>query len=90
MTVRFGGLARPATHPLREWRVDADHGDVAGRWRELGGGADWPDEAQWELLAAEDRLDEAEPARSLTPSPTATVEVVLDLPMPGIAYVELG
>jgi xylan 1,4-beta-xylosidase len=89
VTVRVGGL--PAgDRTLREWRVDADHGDIAGRWRELGGGADWPDEAQWELLTAEDRLDEAVPARSLTPSADGTVEVVLDLPMPGIAYVELS
>jgi xylan 1,4-beta-xylosidase len=89
VSVRFSGLAdRPYT--LRTWRVDAGHGDVATRWRALGGDADWPTESQWADLAADDRLDEAEPARTVTPGPNGTVRVDLPLPMPGIAYLELG
>ena len=66
-------------HTLRLWRVDADHGNVAARWR-----GDWPSEAGWAELAAADRLDEAEPPRRIAPDE----EIVLDLPNPGVAFVE--
>jgi xylan 1,4-beta-xylosidase len=87
VVVRFSGLAdRPYT--LHTWRVDGAHGDLAARWRELGGG-DWPTEDQWATLRAEDGLDESEPARSVTPDPAGTASVTLDLPMPGIAFLDL-
>ena len=74
VTVHIDGLRGP----LRTWRVDADHHDIS-RWR----GGDWPDEEQWLALAAADRLDEAEPVRDFAG------EVTLDLPMPGIAFLEI-
>jgi xylan 1,4-beta-xylosidase len=89
VTVRFTGLAEGA-HELRIWRVDALHGNVAARWQALGGDADWPDDEQWLVLSAEDRLDEAEPARTVTAGPDGTASVDVDLPMPGIAYLQIA
>ena len=83
VTVRLAGWAGPAT--LRVWRVDATHGDVRSRWRALGGDADWPDDEQWRALAAADRLDEAEPPRTVTPGEDLT----LDLPNPGVVLLEI-
>ena len=60
------------------------------RWAALGGGADWPDGEQWLALAAEDHLDEAEPARTVTADADGVVAVEMDLPMPGIAYLQLS
>jgi xylan 1,4-beta-xylosidase len=88
VTVRVTGLAEGA-HELRIWRVDALHGNVAARWQALGGGADWPDDEQWPALSAEDHLDEAEPARTVTAGPDGVVSVDVDLPMPGIAYLQI-
>jgi xylan 1,4-beta-xylosidase len=89
VTVRFTGLA-DGPYTLRTWRVDSDHGDLAARWRDLGGGADWPTEQQWATLAAQDGLDESEPARPVAPEPPGVASVTLDLPMPGIALLELA
>jgi xylan 1,4-beta-xylosidase len=75
---------------LREWRVDAAHGDVATRWAALGGSEEWPTEEQWKELVAGDRLDESAPARTVTPAADGTVTVELDLPMPGIVFLSLG
>jgi xylan 1,4-beta-xylosidase len=66
------------TGSLRTWRVDHAHNDVSA-WR----GGDWPDEEQWLALAAADRLDESEPARDFAGT------VTLELPNPGIAYLEI-
>jgi xylan 1,4-beta-xylosidase len=88
VTVRFTGLA-DGDHALRTWRVDEEHNNVAARWRAMAGAhADWPDEAQWERLAAADRLEEL-PPDTVRPADGA-VEVALELPMPGIAYLELS
>ncbi|MFG1603464.1 xylan 1,4-beta-xylosidase [Actinoplanes sp. NPDC049265] len=73
----------------RTWRVDQRHNNVAARWAALGGGADWPDDDQWHTLTADDRLDEAEPARTLTAGPDGTLTLELDLPNPGIALIEI-
>ena len=78
---------------MRVWRrtvqrVDAAHGNVVAAWRELGAPA-WPDEAGWRALRAAATLDPAEPSLDL-PAPTGTVEVELDLPMPGVALVHLA
>jgi xylan 1,4-beta-xylosidase len=83
VTVRFTGLPGPAT--LHTWRVDAAHGNLTARWAELGGGADWPDGAQWRALAEADRLDEVEPPRRVAEGEDLTLE----LPNPGIVLLEL-
>jgi xylan 1,4-beta-xylosidase len=74
VTVRMEGL----TGTLRTWRVDHDHHDISA-WR----GGDWPDDEQWLALAAADRLDESEPARDFAGT------VTLELPNPGIAFLEI-
>jgi xylan 1,4-beta-xylosidase len=87
VSVRITGLGdRP--HRLRHWRIDAENNNVAARWRQLGGGADWPDDDQWRTLATSDRLAQFEPDRRVQPAGTA-VDVELDLPMPAISYLEL-
>lgn len=87
VTVRFAGLA-PGPHTIRVWRVDGRHHDLRSRWAAMSGGADWPDERQWRVLAAEDRLTEAEPARRHTVPADGSLSIELALPMPGIAFVE--
>lgn len=82
VTLQVAGLAGPAT--LRQWRVDADHGDLRSHWQEIGGDADWPDDEQWRALAAADRLDEASPPQTLQPGQ----EISLALPNPGIVLLE--
>jgi xylan 1,4-beta-xylosidase len=89
VTVRFTGLAA-GEHELRTWRVDALHGNLAARWAALGRGTDWPDDEQWLALSAEDRLDEAEPARTLMAGADGVATVEVDLPMPGIAFLGLA
>ncbi|GIE98703.1 GH39 family glycosyl hydrolase [Paractinoplanes rishiriensis] len=71
-----------AAHILRVWRVDAEHGNVAARWP---ADRDWPSEAEWDELTAADVLAEAEPPRAVLPGE----DVVLHLPNPGIALLEL-
>ncbi|WP_238007483.1 xylan 1,4-beta-xylosidase [Dactylosporangium sp. AC04546] len=80
VVLRVEGL--PATrHTLTQWRVDADHNNIAARWAALGGG-DWPAPSQWSALAAGDVLE---------PSSTTLFEstVEVSLPMPSIVYLEL-
>jgi xylan 1,4-beta-xylosidase len=85
VAVRVAGLAdRP--YALRRWRVDERHHNVAATWRELGGG-DWPDEDRWRALAAADRLAEPVPVDARPAAGAVTIEV--DLPMPGLSYLEL-
>ena len=69
----------PVPHTLRLWRVDATHGSLA--WP----GADWPAPAEWDALAAADHLGEAAEPRVVAPG----AEIVLDLPNPGIAFLDL-
>ena len=69
-------------YELRQWRVDAVGSNVAARWHDLGGGADWPDEEQRRTLAEADRLDEAAPPRHVD-SAGGVVDVEVHLPMPG-------
>jgi xylan 1,4-beta-xylosidase len=69
-------------------RIDEDHSNIRGVWRELGDGADWPaDDAQWAALRTANTLD-ALPAADVAPEGgAATIE--FDLPMPGVSYLEL-
>jgi xylan 1,4-beta-xylosidase len=60
---------------------------VPATWRRLGAPA-WPDQAGWWALRAADRLDQAAPASDLR-APDGTVELELELPMPGVALVRL-
>jgi xylan 1,4-beta-xylosidase len=85
--VRIGGVPGGAWR-LRHRRVDRDHSNIAARWTERGGG-DWPDEAGWIALREADRLEEAEPERTVEPGSGGAVELAFHLPMPGISLIEL-
>ncbi len=75
---------RPGRHSVSVARVDERHSNLAARWTEE---ADWPDAGQWEALRAADRLDEEQLAEAGAEDGRA--ELVLELPMPGIARVRL-
>jgi xylan 1,4-beta-xylosidase len=70
VTVRVEGLTAPA-YRLRQHRVDERHGNVRAAWRALGS-PNWPDADGWAALRAADRLDEAEPPRTLHPAAAAS------------------
>jgi xylan 1,4-beta-xylosidase len=86
ITARVTGVGRTA-YLVRHFRVDAEHSNISSAWERIGGGTDWPDDAQWAQLAQADQLDELHPARSLEPGDELVVG--FDLPMPGISYLEL-
>jgi len=86
VTLRFDGLSG-RHYEVRQWRVDASHGNVAARWQSMGGG-DWPSEAQWAELAAADELPEVA-AVSIVDAAGGAVELTIDLPNPSVAFVEL-
>jgi xylan 1,4-beta-xylosidase len=70
-------------HILRVWRVDADHGNVTARWD--SNGRDWPSGVEWAALQADDDLPQSQAPRRITPGE----QIVLALPNPGIAFLEL-
>ena len=86
VTLRVDGLADGSWRRTLH-RLDAGHGNILATWRALGA-PDWPDQAGWRALRAADRLDQATPAQDL-PVSGGTVELDLDLPMPGVALVRL-
>ncbi len=73
---------------LRHRRVDEAHSNLVARWARLGRGADWPDDAQWQELAAMDQLEELEPQR-IVDAQGGSLEFPIELPMPSISLVEL-
>lgn len=85
--LRFTGLP-DGDYELRHHRVDDDHSCVPAVWRRIGGGADWPTDAQWAQLRAADRLDQLHPPRVVTAA-GGVVEVAFDLPNPAMSLVEL-
>jgi xylan 1,4-beta-xylosidase len=87
-TVRVTGLAPGASYEVGLRSVDRENGNVKALWDEIGGGADWPDEQQWERLRAADRLPE-ESVPAVTADADGAVEVPVALPMPGIRALRL-
>ncbi|RIQ35780.1 xylan 1,4-beta-xylosidase [Jiangella rhizosphaerae] len=87
VSLRFTGLP-DGDYELRHHRVDDDHSCVPAVWRRIGGGADWPTDAQWAGLRAADRLDQLHPPRRVTAAGGA-VDVEFDLPNPSMSLVEL-
>lgn len=73
---------------VRHRRLDERHSNLVARWRELGGGADWPDDRQWGALAQADTLEELEP-QVVSPVMDGTLELRFELPMPAISLIEL-
>lgn len=66
-------------------RVDALHSNVSRAWNAE---QDWPNESQWKMLRAADKLAEIVLEENLD-CHDRTFEYTLDLPMPGIARVRL-
>ena len=85
--LRLSGLPRPR-YRLRHRRLDAAHSNLVASWAGVGGGADWPDDAGWQRLAAENYLEELEPERAVDAS-SGSAELAFDLPMPSVSLLEL-
>jgi xylan 1,4-beta-xylosidase len=83
-----GGL--PAVrYRLHHRRLDEEHSNLVASWARIGGGAEWPDAAQWDELAARDALQELEPACVVVPS-GGRLELDFELPMPSVSLLELS
>lgn len=87
VTVRIEGM-QAGRYRLRHHRVDHEFGDLRALWRRIGGGADWPDEAQWAQLREADQLAEVAGGRVVGTVDGAVV-LNVEVPMPGIALLEL-
>ncbi len=87
-TVCVTGLTAGASYEIALRSVDQANGNVKAVWEEIGGDGDWPDADQWTRLRAADRLP-AQPLAAVAASADGTVEVTVDLPMPGIRALRL-
>ena len=88
--VELAGLAPGASYDLTHRRVDEHHSNVASAWGAMReDGQDWPTPEQWERLREADRLDELEPARTVTASEDGVVVVETELPMPAMSQLLL-
>jgi xylan 1,4-beta-xylosidase len=91
--VRVAGLPAPA-YEFSLARIDHDHSNIGSQWRPDDGAA-WPDADGWERLQAADRLWERSLGAVTLRGPpgggadAATVELTVDLPMPGVARLRL-
>lgn len=89
--VELSGLAPGATYTLTHERVDQHHSNVAAVWGALRrAGQDWPDDEQWAALRVADRLDELEPASTVTADGSGSATVELALPMPAMSLLTLS
>lgn len=72
---------------VRQWRIDATHGNSYQAWSALGG-PDYPDEAEIRQIAGKGRLRLAEPERLETPR-DGEVSIDLSLRLPAVSLLEL-
>ena len=86
-SLRLSGLPRPR-YLLRHRRLDETHSNLVASWTEIGAGGDWPDDAQWQRLGAENRLEELEPGRAVEAA-SGSIELAFDLPMPSVSLIEM-
>lgn len=86
-TLRLDGLDRDR-YRLRHRRLDETRSNLVASWAEIGAGADWPDESQWQRLAARNHLEELEPER-VVEAASGSIELAFDLPMPSVSLIEL-
>lgn len=84
--LRVDGLPSD-TCRARHYRVDQTHSNIQRVWERLGGG-DWPTEAQWDVLRADNTLEELRPGHQIVSVGGAMV-VRFSLPMPGVSYLEI-
>jgi xylan 1,4-beta-xylosidase len=76
-----------AWYTVTQHRIDAGHSNIVATWERMRGAAAWPDERQWDLLRAANRLEEGEPPTVLRAGRDG-LELDLALPMPGVVYME--
>ena len=86
-SLTVSGLAA-SRYRLHHRRVDETHSNLVARWARLGRGADWPDDTQWQELAAMDQLQELEPER-IVDATSGSLELPFEMPMPSISLLEL-
>ena len=88
--VELTGLTPGAAYVLTHERVDQDHSNVASTWGRLREeGQAWPTDEQWAQLREADRLDELEPAISVTADDHGVVRLATTLPMPSMSLLTL-
>jgi xylan 1,4-beta-xylosidase len=86
VTVTVSGLA-PGTYTVESARVDEQHANIGGVWRELSD-ADWPTEEQWATLRSSDTLP-IEYLAKVAVGDDGVASVAVELPMPGIRSLRL-
>ena len=86
-TLRLDGLDRDR-YRLRHRRLDEAHSNLVASWAEIGAGADWPDDPQWQQLTGRNHLEELEPER-VVDGASGSIELAFDLPMPSVSLIEL-
>jgi xylan 1,4-beta-xylosidase len=72
---------------VRQWRIDAAHGNTYQAWRALGA-PDYPSQADIERVADAGRLRQFEPERLELPS-DGEITMDLSLPLPSVSLLEL-
>jgi xylan 1,4-beta-xylosidase len=86
--IRLRVKADAPRYAVTHHRIDAGHSNVVALWNRLGGSANWPDDAQWRLLADANVLEELTAPVHLTPA-GGDLCVDFTLPMPAVSYLEL-
>jgi len=81
------GLTR-SRYRLRHRRLDETHSNLVRAWDEVGKGAEWPTDAQWDELLARDELADLDPPRDVEVA-GGRVELSFELPMPSVSLIEL-
>ncbi|MBA2265389.1 MAG: xylan 1,4-beta-xylosidase [Chloroflexi bacterium] len=77
-----------AHYRLHHRRLDEVHSNLARAWADIGGTADWPDEDQWQELAARNHLEDLEEEQPVEIT-DGSLELAFDLPMPSVSLLEL-
>jgi xylan 1,4-beta-xylosidase len=86
VTVTVSGL-EPGEYTVESARVDEQHANIGGVWRELSD-ADWPTEEQWATLRSSDTLP-IEYLAKVAVGDDGVASVAVELPMPGIRSLRL-
>jgi xylan 1,4-beta-xylosidase len=76
------------SYTVAHYRIDETHSNIVTIWNRLRGDSDWPDERQWQSLAQANVLEELTPRISHRGDQSQLI-VDVNLPMPGISYLEL-
>jgi len=90
VTVRLAGLEPAGAYDVTHVRVDADHSNIASTWgRMRDRDQAWPTDEQWARLHEADRLEELEPARTVSADDEGVIVLETHLPMPAMSQLLL-